>query len=100
MINTTPTPRQRFNAMPDDVKTIVTEEAVKGGLSQEDLFPDYVRIQAANVARKAAVIRLLDAGHAPKVIAEWFGVSKVAVMQTRKGWPSRMARKPVTNEVK
>lgn len=84
MTKTTPTPRARFKSMPADVQAIVTDEATKSGLAADELFPDYVRIQAANVARKAAVIRLLGAGHAPKVIAEWFGVTYVAVMQAKK----------------
>ena len=84
MTKTTPTPRDRFRSMPEEAQDVVTEEAAKVGLPVEDFFPDYVRIQAANVARKAAVIRLLDAGHAPKVIAEWFGVTYVAVMQAKK----------------
>lgn len=79
-----PSPHARFDIMPDDAKSIVREEAASHGLYIGDLFPDYIRIQSANVARKAAVIRLLDAGHAPKVIADWFGVTYVAVMQAKK----------------
>ena len=92
MTKITPTPRDRFRSMPDEARDIVTEEAAKSGLAVEDLFPDYVRIQTANVARKAAILRMQDAGHKDTVISEWFGVSRVAVAQARKGWPSRTVR--------
>lgn len=81
----TPTPRERFEALPKAAQKVVTEEAAARNVAVDLLFPDYVTAQTADKARRAAVVRLNAAGYERKVLAAWFGVSITAIIKAIKG---------------
>lgn len=68
----------RFEKMPADAQKALKDAALKHGVDYLDLIPDQGHLVTLQTARRDA-IRVIYRHHQAAQIAEWFGVSRVAI---------------------